>query len=227
MLWSLNLSGEGVLAPTLFGHCKCEVKKLSKFFPLQSTLDSEFFGLAKFEVKNFSEIFPLPSALDFKFLGGGGLCTNFFWSLQILGQNFLEFFPLQFTLVSEFFLDLGDGGLSTNFFLVTPNLRSKIFQNFFLYLALWSLNFSWFQGKGWSRHQLFLVMPNLQSKIFQKFFLYQVLWSLNFSSFGVCPGTNFVWSLQIWGQKFFRIFSFTWLSGLWILLVSGKGWSQH
>ena len=41
--WTLNLSGEGVEAPTFFGHAKFEVKNFLEFFQLQSTVDSELF----------------------------------------------------------------------------------------------------------------------------------------------------------------------------------------
>ena len=54
----------------------------SKFFCLQSTLDSEFFrgdvqgptsfGHAKFEVKNFLEFFQLQSTVDSELFRGGG-----------------------------------------------------------------------------------------------------------------------------------------------------------
>ena len=54
-----------------------------------------------------------------------------------------------------------------------PNLRSKIFQNFFVY-RVWS--------------SAFLVMPNLRSE---------------FVGEGFGPCTNFLWSYQIWHQTFF------------------------
>ena len=62
----------------------------SKFFCLQSTLDSEFFrgdvqgptflGHTKFEVKNFLEFFQLHSTVDSELLMEGTLGTNFFGS---------------------------------------------------------------------------------------------------------------------------------------------------
>ena len=54
-------------------------------------------------------------------------------------------------------------------FLVIQNLKSKTFQNFFLYQVLCTLNFL---GRGRSGQKLFLFKPNLKSKIFQNFFLY-------------------------------------------------------
>ena len=123
------------------------------------------------------------------------------------------------------------------------NLRSKSFQNIFLYQAVWTLNFSgrvggwaptvfchtkfevktfseffhlqsaldseFFRGGGVSGHHLFLDTTNLRLKIFQNFFLYWALWSLNFFWVGLCLIINIFWSCQIWGQKFFRIFSLT------------------
>ena len=115
----------------------------------------------------------------------------------------MEFFNLQRTVDTEFFPRVSGHQI----FLVTPNLRLKSFQNFFLYRALWSLNFTegvWYQlflvtlnlkskifwifpftehcglwifCRGWSGHQLFLGTPNLKSKIFRNFFLYQALWT--------------------------------------------------
>ena len=74
---------------TLLGHAKLEVKIISEFFHLQSTLDSEFFrgdvwgrtffGHAKFEVKNFSEIFQLQSTMYLNCPGEGDLGINSFW----------------------------------------------------------------------------------------------------------------------------------------------------
>ena len=65
----------GIRAPTFFGHSKFEVKKFSEFFPLPSTLDSEYFGeggcrhqlflvIPNLRSKSFSEFFLLLSALD-------------------------------------------------------------------------------------------------------------------------------------------------------------------
>ena len=290
----------------------------SKIFLGVGGLGTNFFGHAKFEVKNCSEFFPLLSALNWIFRGGGPdtntpnlrskSSQNFFlyqalWILNLLvggiqtltffsydkfeTKNFSEFFPLPSALDSEIFWGAWSGH---QLFLVTPNLRSKNFQNFFLYLVLWSLNFSWFQAEGWSRQHLFLVTPNLRSKNFQNFlfseysglwicwggsshqlfflicgqnffFFYWAIWSLNLSWFGerrdLCtkffshakfevknyseffpllstvvsqfflswgfPGMNIFLSLQIWGKKFFRIFSFTEFSGLWIFQVGGSG----
>ena len=64
-----------------------------------------------------------------------------------------------------------------------------MFEEFFNYRALWTLNFS----EGVFRQQLFLVTLNLRSKIFRNFFIYRVLWTLNLSGDGGL-GTNFFWS---------------------------------
>ena len=39
LLWTLKFWGRGIWAPTIFGHAKFEVKKISEFFPLLSALD--------------------------------------------------------------------------------------------------------------------------------------------------------------------------------------------
>ena len=172
-----------VWAPTFFGHTKFEVKYFSEFFPLPSTLVSEFFLVSE---------------------GGVFWALTCFWSLQISGQKIIQNFFLYHVLRT---LNFSEGGSGHQLFLVTPNLRSNIFQNFFLYQVLWSLNLS---GEGvlaptflvtanvrsknyqnfflyralWTLN--FLVLPNLRSKIFQKYFLYQVLWTLNFLEGEVC-----------------------------------------
>ena len=124
--------------------------------------------------------------------------------LFLVTLNFLEFFHLQSTLDSEFVRGWGFG---YQLFLVMLNLRSKTFQNFFIYGGVWTVNFS----EGVSSHQLFLVTLNfleffhLQStldselfrggvraptffghatfevKNFQNFLDYRALWTLNFS----------------------------------------------
>ena len=63
---------------------------------------------------------------------------------------------------SEFFA----GGVWTPTFLVTLNLRSNIFQNFFIYRVLWTLSAvdSEFFAGG-SGYQFFLVTLNLRSNV--------------------------------------------------------------
>ena len=56
---------------------------------------------------------------------------------------------------------------------VTVSLRSKIFENFFVYRMLWTSNFL----HGVFGHQLCLVTQNLRTQIFQNFFIYRVLWT--------------------------------------------------
>ena len=123
-------------------------------------------------LKHFSEIFPLLSGLDSEFVwGGSSPGTNSFWSCQIWGQKVLKIFPLKSALESEFVRGSGH-----KIFLFMPNLRSKIFWNFFLCRTFWTLNFLEVS----SRHQLLLVTPNLRSKFFQNFFPYRALSTLNF-----------------------------------------------
>ena len=50
----------------------------------------------------------------------------------------MEFFSLQSTVDAEFFTE----GSWHQHFLVMLNLRSKIFQNFFVYRVFWTVNFS-------------------------------------------------------------------------------------
>ena len=60
-------------------------------------------------------------------------------------------------------------------------------------------------------------MPNLRPKIFWNFFLYQnALDSEIFWGRGCVRTPTFFWSCHNWGQKIFRIFSFTKHSVLWI-----------
>ena len=121
------------------------------------------------------------------------------------------------------------GGLSGyQLFLVIPNFWSNLFSfTEHSYLSIF-LGF----GGAASVHQLCLVVPILRSKNFQNFFLYQARYTLNFLQGG--PGTNFFLLHQIWGQKVFRIFSFTEHSGLWIywgvpgtnFFLSCQSWCQ-
>ena len=151
-----------------------------------------FFGHAKFETKNFSEFFCLQSTVDY--------C---FWSCQIWGQIFFRNFSL--TNSSGLWFFWGGWGSRHQLFLVIPNLRSKSFQNFFLYCMLWTQFFRGGSGPtffghtkfevkkfselfplpstldseffGWgSKQKFFWVIPNLRPKIFQKIFIYQELW---------------------------------------------------
>ena len=128
-----------------------------------------------------------------------------------------------------------------------PNLRPKIFWNFFLYRLLWTLNL--LEG-GVSRHQLFFGHSILEVNKFSKFFplpsildsefvrgcqkgtsFFLVMPNLTLIifqniSFTECSRLNvqiptFFWSCQIWDQKFFGIFSFTKCSWLWNFLGRG------
>ena len=69
-----------------------------------------------------------------------------------------------------------------------PNLKSKNFQNFFLYQVLWTLNFL----EGAPRTNIILVTPNLRPKMFQNFFIYRVLRTLNFSERVGVQAQNFL-----------------------------------
>ena len=97
----------------------------------------------------------------------------------------------------------GLGGPGPNFFFWSCQIWGQKF--FPLFSALDSIS----TGGGWGGpgpNFFFLVMPDLRSKIFS---LYLVLWTL-FPQMGGLggPGPNFFfWSCQIWGQKFFPLFS--------------------
>ena len=73
------------------------------------------------------------------FSQGGVRVPTFFGPTKFEVKNFLVFFPLLYTLDSEF---VNEKCLGTNFFWVMLNLRSKIFRNFFVYRVLWTLNCS-------------------------------------------------------------------------------------
>ena len=152
------------------------------------------------------ERFHLESALDSEFFRGGVWAPTFLSHTEFEVENVSEFFRLQSTLDCEFFLGVG-GGVSGH----------QVF---------WSQQI-WGQKKfvGGGLGTNFFGHANFRSKIFQNFFLYQVLWTLNFFVLEICLGTNFFWTCQIWGQKVFRIFSFTKQSGLWIFW--GGDWSRH
>ena len=180
-LWTLNFFIGGSGHQNFSGHTKFEVKNVSDFFHLQSTVDTEFF-CRQIWTPNFLV------TLNFR--------------LKILQNSFLYQ-----VLWTEFFR-VGSGPI----FFGDAKFETKIFSEFFPLLSALD---SEFVGGGGSRHQLFLVMLNLRSKFFLNFLIYRMLWTLNFSQ-GV-PGTNFFWSCQIWGQKLFRIFSFTECSRLNLL----------
>ena len=88
-------------------------KNFSEFFHLQSALDSEFFR-------------------ETQFFRGGSEHQLFFGHTKFEIKNFSEFFNLQRTVDAQFFRR----GSGHQLVLVTLNLRSKIFRNFFLYQVL-------------------------------------------------------------------------------------------
>ena len=127
-----------------------------------------------------------------------------------------------------------------------PNLRSKIFQNFFMYRVLWTLNFSqWGQGTNFFGHikfevkifleffplpstvdtyfsevglgQLFLVMPNLRPNNFLEFFpLPSAVFHLQSA-----PDSEF-FRAGVWAPNFFRGGVWTnifWLCQIWDLTI--------
>ena len=107
------------MAPTFFVHAKFEVKNFSEFFPLPSTLDSEFFierrvgsgyqlflVMSNLKPKIFWNFF-LYRVFWTEFFEDRGFCTNIFGHCKFQVKNFLEFFPLLSTLA----LNLS-GGLS-------------------------------------------------------------------------------------------------------------------
>ena len=181
------------------------------------------------------KIFNLLSTLDSEFFRGQ-VWANFFWSLQTWGQKFFRIFS--FTEHNQ--LWIFQRGSGHQLFFIMPNLRSKNFQNlfiyrvlwtefvrgvsgptffghakietkkFFIYWALWTLNFSE-DGSG----PTFFVTSNLRSKIFSEFFhLHSTLDSEFFREGSL--GTKFFESCQIWGENFFGISSFNKHCGLWI-----------
>ena len=248
MLWSLNFFwfwGKGVRAPTFVDHSKFRVKKFLEFFNLQIALDSEFlwggpgtnnFWSCQIWGQNFSQFFFLVSTLVWIFWRGDP-GTNFSWSHQISGQKVFRIFS--FTKHSGLWI-FWRRGLRHQLLLVMPNLEPKIFQNFFLYRALWILNWSrdgvqapmffghakfevkkfenYFPllstlGVVWS--PTFFGHPKFEVKKFSEFFPLLSTLDSEFLQVG-SPVTNFFWLYQIWYQKVFRIFSFTDYSGLWI-----------
>ena len=104
--------GEGVQAPSLFGHAKFGVKNFSEVLRLQSTLDSEIFR------GWFGQLFLVMPNLSPKMFG------DFFVYRVLCTLNFLQ------------------GVSRHQLFLVILNLRSKILWNFFIYRVLWTMNFS-------------------------------------------------------------------------------------
>ena len=143
-----------------------------------------FFGHGKFETKKFCGIFSITEHSERNFLEGG-LGKFFLVMPNLTPTNCLKFFYLQSTVDSKIFA--GDG-FGDQLFFIMPNLRSKIFWNFFLYQALWT-EFS--RGGVWANffwsHQIW------GQKFFGFFFLYWVLWTLNLLG-EACLGTNIFWS---------------------------------
>ena len=147
--------------------------------------------------------------------------ANLFWSCQIWNQKCFLIFHLQSALDFEFF---EVGGAGHQLFLVTPNLRSKSFRNFFIYRVLWTLNLTG------SRHQLFLGIQNLRSKSFQNIFLYKALWTLKFSGRGLVQAPTFFGHAKFEVKKFSELFhlqsaldSEFFGGGVWVPTFSGRG----
>ena len=92
---------------------------------------------------------------------------------------------------------------------VTVSLRSKIFENFFVYRMLWTSNFL----HGVFGHQLCLVTQNLRTQIFQNFFIYRVLWTLNLSK-GVSGHQLSLVTLNLKSKIFWNFFIYI---ALWTL----------
>ena len=182
----------GCPGPNFFWSCLIWGQKC---FPLFNTLDSistgmegggvqdpTFFGHVKFEVKIFSLYLVLWTL--FLQVGGGGLGPNFFWSCQIWSQ---KFFPLFSALdsISTSAGRLGRGGRAgTQLFWSSQIWGQKVFPLF----STWDPSFV--------GHAKFEV---------KNFSLYLVQWTLFPQGGG--PRPNFFWSCQIWGQKFFPLFS--------------------
>ena len=135
----------GVWAPNFFGYTKFEVKKFLEFFPLLNALDSEFVRGRGVQAPTILVMVNLISKIFWNLLIYRALwmlnvsqmvwAPTFFHHREFEVKIFSEFFPLPSALDWIF-----QSGVCANFLLVMPNLRSKNFQNFFLYQALWTLN---------------------------------------------------------------------------------------
>ena len=134
--------------------------------------------------------------------GRGGPGSNFFWSCQIWGQ---KKFPL-FSALDSISAGGRRGGLGPNFFWSCQIWSQKLFP---LFSTLDSISAV---GGGGIWDPTFLGHVKFEIKNFS---LYIVsLDSISTSAGwgwegGVGLGPNFFWSCQIWGQKFFPLFS-TW-----------------
>ena len=115
-------------------------------------------------------------------------------------KDFSEFFCLQSALDSEFFR----GVSGHQRFLVTLNLRSKIFRNFFVYRVLWT---EFFRGGDW--RPTFFGHAKFEVKYFSEIFRLQSTMELN------CLGEG-IWALTLFGHAELevKIFLFTEHSGL-------------
>ena len=147
---------------------------------------------------NFSKFCHLQSTIDSEFLRGGVWAPTFFGHSKF-EVIFFGIFNLQSTVDAEFFTE----GSGHQLFLVTLNLRSKIFRNFFIYRVLWNLNCS--QRGLWA--PTFFGHAKFEVKNFENFFVYRVLWTEFFRG-GVGALIFFDHT------EFFGIFSFTEHSGL-------------
>ena len=106
-----------------FGHTKFEVKSCSAFFPLPSTLHSEFIGGSRHQLFLVTQIWGQKVFSIFSFTKCSGLwicqrvgvgAPTFFGHAKFELNKFWEFFHWQSTLVFEVFRDRS--GLGTNFF---------------------------------------------------------------------------------------------------------------
>ena len=120
-------------------------------------------------------------------------------------NNFLEFFHLQNALDSE----LIRWGIWAPTFFGHTKSEVKNFSEFFCLQSI--LNSEFFRGAIWAL--TFLGHVKFEVKNFLEFFHLQSAVNPEFFTRGGL-GTNFFWSWQICGQKFFGIFSFTECSGL-------------
>ena len=152
-----------VRLPIFYGYSNFEVKNSLEFFNWQSTVHSGFFT-GGVSINIFLVMLNLSSNFlcnffvykNSEFFRGGVQVPTFFGHTKFEVKNFSECFHLQSTEDSEFCTDRSVHQL----FLVMLNLRLKIFWNFFVHRALWTLNF--LQEE--SGNQLFLVTLNLRSK---------------------------------------------------------------
>ena len=147
-----------------------------------------FLVMPNLRSKKFFGIFSLTKHSALWIFQRGVRAPNFSGHAKFETKNF---FHLLSTMDSEFF----KGGIWDNIFWSLKIWGQKIFQNFFIYRALWTLNFT--EG---SLSQLFIVMPNLRSKNFSEFFHLQSTLDSEFLRWG--SGETFLYTPNLRSKNF-------------------------